>query len=186
MSETWRPFWRNLPWLNNFKFPPPSYVNIPSSRLPCYFSSVSFQGVPFHFLHHNHIHNWDNVFQGIPRCTNKFKMPISGTETLKAWKWCLLTFVRPQAPLLNGYQEHLSAREFSIILQIWHLGRSTTFCLTPSPSPSRLDSFSPSLRFSMSITKAKGKKLSGHNHPLSNFFFNLSLIFPAVKYFVVT
>ena len=160
MSETWRPFWRNLPWLNNFKFPPPSYVNIPSSRLPCYFSSVSFQGVPFHFLHHNHIHNWDNVFQRIPRCTNKFKMPISGTETLKlkAWKWCLLTFVCPQAPLLNGYQEHLSAREFSIILQIWHLGRSTTFCLTPSPSPSRLDSFSPSLRFSMSITKAKGKK----------------------------
>ena len=179
MSETWRLFWRNLPWLNNFKFPPPSYVNIPSSRLPCYFSSVSFQGVPFHFLHHNHIHNWDNVFQRIPRCTNKFKMPISGTETLKlkAWKWCLLTFVCPQAPLLNGYQEHLSAREFSIILQIWHLGRSTTFCLTPSPSPSRLDSFSPSLRFLMSITKAKGKKLSGHNHPLSNFFFNLASFF---------
>ena len=103
-------------------------------------------------------------------------MPISGSETLKAWKWCLLTFVCPQAPLLNGYQEHLSAREFSIILQIWHLGRSTTFCLTPSPSPSRLDSFSPSLRFLMSITKAKGKKLSGHNHPLSIFFFNFGQI----------
>ena len=137
MSETWKPFWRNLPCLNNFKFPPPSYVNIPSSRLPCYFSSVSFQGVPFHCLHQNHIHNYEYVFQRVPRYTNKFKCQFQGQ---KLWRHENDAFWPSFAPKHLCLKITSSAREFFRILQTWNLCRSTSaFCLTPSSSKKLLN-----------------------------------------------